>query len=342
VRASRAWAWLALGLLAAPGARAAEQFPGQLDLAAGLVCYQNLDLECARVRLERALQAFSPERDPAYLQHVQAARLKLAEIFTAQDELSRAEAEFTALLLIDPGYELPPGEHPPKLVYVWSQARDRLAAQALRPGQGKLREEPLAERPPLHKPAAPAEAAPVPVPAPAPAPAAARPEPAPSPVQPGPAPPPEDPRAFRLGLTGGAVVLFGEDAEQVSSGLGAGLRFAWRPSGPISLAVAYDYAYHPTRDGGGALQSMALVLAGEVQLLAGPLAVRLGLALGAHTMGTRDRYDHWLALLQGRLALVWPADGAWGLGLEVNPSLVINQDESSFCLPLELLAEVRW
>jgi len=322
--------WLAAWLLACPAALAGEDFPGQLDLAAGMVCFQNLDLDCARLRLERALAAFSPERDPDYLQHMQAARLKLAEIFTAQDDLPRAEAELVELLLVSPGFELPPGEHPPKLVYVLEQAREQVAAAPPK-DQGKLREEALAERPPLPAPAAPAVAPPPAREAPPSRPVAApRADPAPA------------PRAFRLSLAGGAAVLFGEDAEQVSSGPTAGLRFAWQVSAPLSFDLSYAYAYHPSRVGGGALQSMALSLGGELALTAGPLAVRLGLAAGAHTMGTRDRYDHWLALLQARLGLAWPAEGAWGLALEVAPSLIIDQQESSFFLPLSLQLEVRW
>ena len=110
-------------LLAAGPAGAQETFPGQNHLAAGLACHRNLDMACARQRLEQALAAFSPERDPGYMQHVRTARMTLAMIHVADDELGKAEQEFKTLFLLDPDVQLPAGDHPPKVRYVFERAR---------------------------------------------------------------------------------------------------------------------------------------------------------------------------------------------------------------------------
>jgi hypothetical protein len=326
---------LLLGPLHALAAEPAngEQFPGQLELAAGLVCFQNLDLTCARARLEAALQAFCPERDPDFLSHLQAARLRLAEIFAAEDDLDRAEQQFEQLLLICPGFELPAGEHPPKVRYVFEAARQAMVRQT------EAAQRPDLEPAPLSQPVG----SPTPEPGPRATPPSADSGPSPS----GPAEDGSSVEAFRLGLSGQGVVLFGEDARAVHAGAGAGLHFAWaRPLGEdltLGLEIAYAYAFHASRaEDGPALQSMSLAATGVLELPLGPLGLRLGLGLGAHAMGIRDRYDHWLALLQLRAGLWWPRAGPWSLGLELQPSLLISLTESSFCLPLGLGAEVRW
>ena len=91
-------------------ATAEEAYPGQNNLAAGLTCYRNLDYDCALARLETALSEFSPEKDPQYLGHVSEARLVLAMIHVAQDNLARAENEFKTLLVLN--VTMPPPIYP--------------------------------------------------------------------------------------------------------------------------------------------------------------------------------------------------------------------------------------
>ncbi len=297
-------AWLTVcSILLIPAAAPAEEtFPGQIDLAAGLACHRNLDLECARARLERALAVFGPEKDPDYLQHVRTARWVLALIHTASDDLGRAEQELRTLLVLDPGFELPPGDHPPKIRYIFEQAKAGLAV----------------------------ERKPDPPPAP----------PLPLPEVERPAPGPDE--RFRITLGARIVILFGDDAEAASSGPGAGLRFGWLATDLLTIDLSYEYAYHPTADSDAPYQAMSLAMAGRFDLPVGPIGVRLGGGLGVLAAGTRDRYDHWGLVLSGTAALVWPPGGSWGLVVEAQPSLMIVAEGVSFFGPIGLAGEVRW
>ena len=175
-------------------------------------------------------------------------------------------------------------------------------------------------------------------------PAARKPEqpktPPPPPVTRRPAPKPEN--RFWMAAAARVVALFGYDAEVASTGPGAGLSFGWLATELLKIELSYDYAYHPRVDGDGALQSMSIGLGGRFDLPAGPFGARLGGGLGVLAMGTGDRYDHWGLTLAASAALVWPPDGALGLALQVQPSLVVTAGGSSFFLPIGLAGEVRW
>ncbi len=299
----------ALGGLVAPAAPAGEAFPGQGHLAAGLACYRNLDFDCARTRLEQALGAFSPEADPDYLQHVRQARWRLVQIHLATDDLGRAERELRTLLLLDPGFALPPGDHPPKVHYLLEKARAKTAPATKPAADGA--ENPSPERSPTPPPADTVR----------------------------PVPPPPTP--FRLSAAARLVALFGDDAAAADCGAGAELRFAWQALAGISAALSLDYAYHATADD-APLQSLALGLDARYELPLGPLGLRLGGGLGVLAMGTADRYDHWGLDLSAAVGLVWPRDGRWGLRLELEPALLITAGGRSFYLPAAVAGEVRW
>lgn len=308
---------LTLGIticLATSAAPAGEAFPGQFHLAAGLACHRNLDFDCARNRLEQALEAFSPEADPNYMQHVTTARWVLTQIHVAADDLGKAERELKALLLLDPDFDLPPGDHPPKLRYVFEQAKSEVDA-ARKPD-------------------------PVPEPDPGPEPDPDLPPDPEPPVAPLPAPPARLP--FRLSAGAGLVALFGDDAEAASPGAGALLRFAWDATEVLSIDVSFDYAWHATDERDAPLQHMALALGARTDLDLGPVGLRLGGGLGVLATGTADRYDHWGFTLAGAVGLVWPLAGAWGLVIEVRPSVLVTAGGSSFYLPIGLSGEVRW
>jgi hypothetical protein len=114
-------------------AAAEEAYPGQNNLAAGLACYRNLDYDCALARLETALSEFSPEKDDHYLQHVSEARLVLAMIHVARDNLNKAEQEFKTLLVLIPDYTLPKGDHPPKVRYIFDRAKKSVEKKPKKP-----------------------------------------------------------------------------------------------------------------------------------------------------------------------------------------------------------------
>ncbi|MBN2493477.1 MAG: hypothetical protein JXR96_02705 [Deltaproteobacteria bacterium] len=307
----------ALLAMAAP-ASAEEAFPGQVDLAAGMACHRNLDMDCARARLESALAAFSPEADPDYMSHVRSARLTLAGIHVAADDLQRAEQEFATLLLLDPDFRLPPGDHPPKLRYVFEQALEGLrasaektphAGQSTRPDDavsGEVEQAPGATGVQTASPAPPF-------------------------------------RSFCLAVHGRLLVLFGRDADSVASGPGAALAFAWRPIERLELEIAYGYSHHSLASGGAALQTMSLGLGAGYRLLEwGPIGLQLGGSAGALAMGTADRYDHWGLLLAAHARVAWPARGLWGIELRVEPSAIVTADEASFFLTLAAGGVLRW
>ena len=298
----------------APVAHGQEAFPGQNELAAGLTCHRNLDLVCARTRLEKALATFSPEGDPDFLEHVRTARWVLTLCHVARDDLGLAEKELHTLLLLDPSFHLPAGDHPPKIRYVFEQAKEKI--------ETSRKPDPVEDDP---KP----DPKPDPVPDPKDDPAAVVPK-------------TDPPLPYRFSAHAYLVGLFGEDADKVSSGPGAGLRFGWQASGSLSIDLGFNYAYHPTADKNAPLQSMALFMAGRFSVPAGPLAVRLGGGMGVLAMGVADRYDNWGFNMAASASLVWPPQGSWGLSLELNPSVLITAGGSSFYLPVGLAGEVRW
>jgi tetratricopeptide (TPR) repeat protein len=263
--------------LAFPAA-AEEAYPGQNNLAAGLTCYRNLDYDCALARLETALSEFSPEKDDHYLQHVSEARLVLAMIHVARDNLDKAEQEFKTLLVLIPDYALPKGDHPPKVRYIFDRAKKSV------------------EKKPIKKPPKPPKKV-VPVPAPVPV--------------------PEVEHPWSLSAAARFVALFGDDADQASSGPGAALAVGFATSDWLTLQVAFAYSHHSAVEEDTALQT---VLA----------------------MGTQDRYDHWGFTLQATTAVAWPASGSWALVLGLHPSVLVTAGGSSFFLPAGLSGEIRW
>jgi hypothetical protein len=285
-------------------AEAEESYPGQNNLAAGLGCYRNLDYDCALARLETALSEFSPEKDPQYLKHVGEARLVLAMIHVSRDNLDKAESELKTLLLLIPDYELPKGDHPPKVRYIF----DRAKKSATRPPVIKIVPVPEKKTPP---------------------PKIVKPAPPPFPL-------------WSLSAEARLVALFGDDADKASSGPGAALAFGFSASNWLTLHIAFGYSHHSAVEEDTALQTMSLSMEGLLNIDVSPVGLRLGGGVGVLSMGTQDRYDHWGLTLQATAAGAWPASGSWALVLGLHPSLLIAAGGSSFFLPAGLRGEVRW
>ena len=302
---SRALTVILLILLPYP-AQAEETYPGQNNLAAGLACYRNLDYDCAVARLETALSEFSPEKDDHYLQHVSEARLVLAMIHVARDNLNKAEKEFKTLLVLIPEYELPKGDHPPKVRYIFDRAKKTVEKKP--------------EKKPPKPPKPPKKVVPVPAPVPV----------------------PEVKHPWSLSASARFTALFGEDADKASSGPGACLALGFATSNWLTLQVAFAYSYHSAVEDDPALQTMALSMDGLVKIDFPAVALRLGGGVGVLAMGTRDRYDHWGFTLQATLAVAWPASGSWALVLGLHPSVLVAAGGSSFFLPAGLSGEIRW
>ena len=288
-------------------ATAQEAYPGQNNLAAGLACYRNLDYDCALARLETALSDFSPEKDDHYLQHVSESRLTLAMIHVARDHLDKAEKEFKTLLVLIPDYELPKGDHPPKVKYIFDRAKK------------------TSSRPRLKNPEP-------------------EPEPAPEPPKKPPEitktlPPPQ---RWSLSAQARLIALFGDDADKAQSGPGAALALGFATSNWLTLQVAFAYSHHSAVDEDTALQTMSLSMDGLVTIDLLPVELRLGGGVGVLAMGTQDRYDHWGFTLQATVALAWPASGSWALVLGLHPSVLVAAGGSSFFLPAGLSGEIRW
>ncbi len=296
--------WLSHGL-----AQAQEHFPGQNDLAAGLTCYRNLDFDCARARLEQALARFAPEQDQQFLTHVREVRQMLALIFVASDELEKAEREFRKLLLLEPSFDLPVGDHPPKVRYVLARARKALSAQKKAPAK---KDPPPKKSPPL------------------------------KPVPPLPPSPTPKNHTWSLAAGGSWTVLFGEDKETLDAGLGPTLALGFQASRLFSVETALNWTYHPNAQDGPALRAFGLVVSALASFGSEIYALRCGITAGVLSMGTRDRYDHWGMQLGLRASAVWPSTGNWGLIFSVRPSLFITREQSSFYIPLELAGEIRW
>jgi hypothetical protein len=299
---SRALTIIFLISLAFP-ATAEEAYPGQNNLAAGLTCYRNLDYDCALARLETALSEFSPEKDDHYLQHVSEARLVLAMIHVARDNLDKAEQEFKTLLVLIPDYDLPKGDHPPKVRYIFDRAKKSV------------------EKKPKEKPPKPPKKV-VPVPAPVPV--------------------PEPTHPWSLSASARLVALFGDDADKAQSGPGAALAVGFATSEWLTLQVAFGYSYHSAVQDDPALQTMSLSMDGLVKIDLSAVELRLGGGVGVLAMGTQDRYDHWGFTLQATTAVAWPASGSWALVLGLHPSVVVTAGGSSFFLPAGLSGEIRW
>ncbi len=326
-----------LGLAAGP-ARAGEAFPGQADLAAGLACLSNLDSDCARSRLEQALSRFSPEADPDFIAHVIEARQRLAVLAVARDDLAEAEAQFVAILAIDDGFSLPDADPPPKVRYVFEQAQKRRAARKAR-----------ATRPPL------TPTVPVPdgvtaatIPAGGSAVQTQAPPAVPIPVvekkPASPAPPQPRARSWRIlaGAEGGGVFLFGRDAEALAAGPGASLSLGCALPSDLELRIHLAWGRHEASAGDGTLQHLSAVAGGAYLPRLGSVRLRLGAGAGALAAGTRDRYDHWGALLQAETGLSWPASGALALSLSLRPSLFLTTDGASFFLSASAGLEFSW
>lgn len=311
---------LLLVLLPAVGpAVAREAFPGQNHLAAGLACHRNLDMVCARQRLEQALAAFSPEEDPGYMQHVRTARMTLALIHVADDELGKAEQEFKTLLLLDPGFRLPAGDHPPKVRYVFDRARAAVPASRKPP---PVQPEPAGQPPGdedqerttlsagsvsgVHRPT------------------------------------PRAPRCWSVFAEGRWVQLFGDDAQVLGSGPGASAGAGLHLSDIFRIQLGACYAYHPSAADGPALQAMSVEAEGQITCPLGAFGLRLGGGAGVLAMGTEDRYDTWGLVLRASAALVYPARAGWALVAALRPSVVVTGKKGSFYLPVGIGGEVRW
>ena len=290
---------------------AQETYPGQNNLAAGMTCYRNLDYDCALARLETALSEFSPEKDDHYLQHVSESRLVLAMIYVARDHLDKAEKEFKTLLVLIPDYELPKGDHPPKVRYIFDRAKKS------------------ASRPPVKKPAP--QAAPQ-----------TEPEPEPEKKPPLIIKPLTPTQRWSLSAQARLVALFGDDADKASSGPGAALALGFSTSNWLTLQIAFAYSHHPAVEEDTALQTMSISMDGLVTVDLLPVELRLGGGVGVLAMGTGDRYDHWGFTLQATTALAWPASGCWSLVLGLYPSVLVTAGGSSFFLPAGLSGEIRW
>jgi hypothetical protein len=276
--------------------------------------------------MEKALTEFSPEKDPNYLEHVGAARLALALIAVAADDLQAAEREFATLLLINPDFTLPAGDHPPKVRYVFKQAQDAAASKRKK-----------AERPPVPPKDAVAPVNP-------PKPPEIRTEPPKDPVKEPVAKTAKPAAPWRYTLSGElrAVGLFGGDTEAVYTGPGAALGFSLQPTRWLLLSVAFAYAHHAVSHDRPDLQAFSLVAGGAWPLSLGPLQLRLGGAIGTLAMGTQDRYDHWGFLAQADVVLAWPRRGPVAVTLGLHPSLLATGGGSSFFLPVGLAVEARW
>lgn len=292
-------------------AQAAEDFPGQAELSAGLACWRNLELDCARRHLELALSRFDPGRDKLYRQHVSTTRYTLAMIHVARDNLAAAEQEFFSLLLLQPDFELPPGDHPPKELYVLDQARKRLNRS--RAGQAK----------PAGRTQAPALPAPT-------RPVSARRSAGRY-------------RPWRAGARADLAILFGRDSETLYHGTSASIFLSHRLFSNLALGLELSYDRHGQRRSASALQQLAAGLTLEISW---PLGARWRLDVrtqaGVLAMGTRDRYDHWGARLMAGAVLAWPRGGAWSLGLTLLPALVATADGASFYLVAGLGGEIDW
>ncbi|NMB76146.1 MAG: hypothetical protein GYA21_13575 [Myxococcales bacterium] len=328
---------LLLGLVTGP-ARAGEAFPGQADLAAGLACLSNLDTDCARSRLEQALSRFSPEADPDFVAHVIEARQRLAVLAVARDDLTEAEAQFVAILAIDDGFSLPDADPPPKVRYVFEQAQKRRAARKVR-----------ATRPPLTPiGAVPDDAASaavtsggsaVPAPPPPAVPITTVEKKGASPVAP-------ESRStswqILAGADGGGIFLFGRDAEALAAGPGASLSLGCALPSDLWLRIHLAWGRHEASAEDGVLQHLSAVASGAYAPRLGSVRLRLGGGAGALATGTRDRYDHWGALLQAETGLSWPASGALALSLSLRPSLFLTADGASFFLSASAGMEFSW
>ena len=293
---------------------AQEESSGQEELKKGLSCYSELDLKNALMHLRKALAGLSPDSDPEYMQHMRTARWIIMLIYLASDDLLNAEKELSTLLTLDPGFELPPGDLPPKVRYIFRQAKEKMKKKnesssiaSKNPAGGtNTDDKQLSSKDQLSKQA------------------------------PGSAP------FYRLGALGSVLILFGDDSRAAHSGPGITIVFGLKLAQGIFTTIEFDYSYHPTEQGGMALQTAAMGLGADFSILSGPLNLTIGANIGALGMGTADRYDHWGLNLAGCFSLAWPPEGTWALVIKTRPSLVITSSDASFYLSVATGAEVRW
>jgi hypothetical protein len=217
--------------------------------------------------------------------------------------VDKAEQEFKTLLVLIPDYALPKGDHPPKVRYIFDRAKKSV------------------EKKPIKKPPKPPKKV-VPVPAPVPV--------------------PEVEHPWSLSAAARFVALFGDDADQASSGPGAALAVGFATSDWLTLQVAFAYSHHSAVEEDTALQTMSLHMDGLVKIDLSAVELRLGGGMGVLAMGTQDRYDHWGFTLQATTAVAWPASGSWALVLGLHPSVLVTAGGSSFFLPAGLSGEIRW
>lgn len=291
---------------------AEEPFPGKDEFSKGMACYSELELHEALIHLKKSLAQLSPDKDPDYMQHLRTAKWIMVLIHLASDDLQSAEKELISLFELDPGFELPPGDHPPKVRYVFDRAREKALKKKTRLNKAKSTKEGNPE-----------------------ASAAKEPKSIQHPLSPG-------DKNIELGLSACVFLLFGDDADSVSSGPGMMLTFAYMIIPGLFATADFDYSYHPVYGGAPALQSAALHAGAQYYLLSQPIKINIGLSLGALGMGTQDRYDHWGLDMASSLSVSWPPFAAWALAMELRPSLVITSSNASFYLPISAGVEARW
>ncbi len=287
----------------------AGQFPGQQELAAGMACWEALDSDCARRHLEESLEKLDPDNDPHYMEHVTLARWTLTLIRLAADDLAGAEQELRLLLLLDPAFTLPEGEHPPKIRYIFEQAKEQIE-QARR----------QALKTPVPETTPPAEETPAVT------------------VE----PPPPVRRDWSFEVQGRLPLVFGRDAEVLHPGAGVTLAASRRLSPWFKLAVEAGWSRHELKDGTTALQEFTLGVAGEVPWQLGPVEMALRAGVAALALGTYDRYDNLGAVLSLGPVLAWPADTRFSLRLWLAPALALASSGTSFFLPLGLGGRLEW
>jgi len=295
-----------------------KEAPGLVELAAGLGCWDNLDAECAASYLKQALERFDPTRDDKYLQHVTQARWALAQVYLAAEDLSAAEGQLSLLLALNPDFNLPAGEHPPKLIYVFEQARRKALA-----------EKKTASRPPL-----PAKEPKLPAPVPTPA------EPKSQPVEI--SRQPAYPAKWFFEARGRADVVFGDDARALWPSGGVELGLGRRMTPVLAGGFVAGWSRHSLRQVQSALQQFALGLFGDFYQRAGAIELVFRLQGAAAAMGTRDRYDNFAALLDLGLGLLWEITPSFELTTWIAPQAVILAGGVSFRLGLTLGLRLPW
>jgi hypothetical protein len=218
-------------------------------------------------------------------------------------------------LLIQPGFQLSPDDYPPKVVYIFEQAKGSLAEQSKKSTRPKTGDQKAhLDQQDIKQP--------------------------------------EQTQTTTTHTTTGSlsynlpdfrwyispegrwVILFGEDSDSFSSGPGASLTTGVLLNQLLNLQLSFAYAYHPSVMDLPALRSMSLNLEFLFRISLSPFALRFGGGAGVLSMGTGNRYDHWGLNTQLCVSVVWPENGWWAIVISIHPSWVIIQKDSSFYLPL--------